>query len=123
MNPNPFETPKHEHGTGRVTNQQIATQLPCRPIFEVLCAGVGLIGAGTMLTVVFFRNSLPESVFEFFRGGNFGGVLLGLSLLAGFIAIPMFFINLISGCRSWWAARLALVTCDWALCAIVSSMM
>ena len=119
----PSEAPKDEKPSGNVT-QRGAEKLPPRlPVLEPVFAVVGFVGTGTFLAVVLSRHILPHEVFEFFRGGNSGGVLVGISLVTGLFAFPMFIVNLILGFRSWWVARLLLILCVWGMIVAVGSMM
>ena len=107
----------------RNATQPGAVKSPRLSALEPVFAIVGFVGTGTFLAVILCRHILPHDVFEFFRGGNLGGVLVGISLLAGLLAFPMFIVNLILGLRSWWIARLMLILCLWGMIATVGSMM
>ena len=122
MNPNPFEAPQREQSVSNATERHRTMKSPNKPVIETLCAWGGFAGVGAELAVLFNRQLLPDGVFEFFRGGNAGGVLVGISLLAGFSALPIFIVNVISGTRSWWLLRLGFILCVWAMIIILVSM-
>ena len=119
----PSEAPNGEKLSENATQRGVAKPPPRLPALEVIFAVVGFVGVGTFLAVVSGRHILPLDVFEFFRGGNSGGVLVAFSVLAGLFAFPMFIVNLILGFRSWWVARLLLILCVWGMIVTVGSMM
>jgi|TARA_B110000495_G_scaffold202041_1_gene221057 hypothetical protein len=122
MNSNSYQAPEDAQSVGTAAQQGRVRKSPSKPALELLCVTVGFVGTGTELAVLFYKHMLPDEVFEFFRGGNAGGMLVGLSLLAGLIAFPMFIVNVFSGSRSWWAARFGLILCVWVMILILSAM-
>ena len=51
----------------------------------------------------------PRKHFKFFRGGNIGGIIIGVAFLLGFVSVILFIVNLIVGNRAKWAIRLGLL--------------
>lgn len=61
-----------------------------------------------MLVLILNYQSVPDEVFEWFRGGNTGGVVIGVLMAFGFISVLLLPINLIIGNRKIWLIRVAL---------------
>ena len=61
-----------------------------------------------MLVLVFSYQNVPDEIFEWFRGGNAGGVAIGILMGFGFISVLLLPINLIIGNRKIWLIRVAL---------------
>ncbi len=70
---------------------------------------LGILAIFCELVVLFNRQSFPAYVFELFRGGNIGGILVGVAVMLGFVSVILFIVNLIVGNRSKLAMRLGLL--------------
>lgn len=71
---------------------------------------LGIIGAIGAWLLVNGWSDFPTDIRELFRGGQPGGVLVGVSLLLGFIGIALFLINVIIGQRKlWWLRFLGVI--------------
>ena len=71
---------------------------------------LGITAVCFELIVLFNRQYAPTYLLEFFRGGNTGGVIVGLALILGFISVVVFIINMFVGNRAKWPIRLVLLT-------------
>jgi hypothetical protein len=72
---------------------------------EQLLLVSGIISEFWLILHVFLRKTLPNSVNEFFRAGSTGGIFVGLLLLAGFIGLLFYLVNIITGVRAGWLIR------------------
>ncbi|WP_432463494.1 hypothetical protein [Agarivorans sp. QJM3NY_33] len=70
---------------------------------------VGVLSCLWMWFLIINYQNLPPTLFEFFKGGNSGGVIIGASLVFGFASIILFATNLIIGNRYKWPIRVTLV--------------
>ena len=62
-----------------------------KPIFELLCLVYALVGAITQVCVLTQLDHIPDIL----RGGELGGQIIGVSLLAGFVGSITFVVNII----------------------------
>jgi hypothetical protein len=77
---------------------------------------VGIFSVLTMLSVILNYQNISPSTFDFFRGGNFEGMLVGMGMFYGFISVILFPINLAIKNRSAWFIR-ALLMLTFLVCA------
>jgi|TARA_B110000977_G_C10632618_1_gene320768 hypothetical protein len=76
--------------------------------FEISGFIFGTLSCVWMLVLILNYQSVPDEVFEWFRGGNTGGVVIGVLMAFGFISVLLLPINLIIGNRKIWLIRVAL---------------
>lgn len=74
------------------------------------------------MSVSRLHRRLPDSIHEFFRGGNHGGVIIGLSILCGLLGMVLYPINIIFKRRKFWGCRLFLVMLLFVEMAFLGSM-
>ncbi len=80
-----------------------------------------MCGIATSILMLFIPLSGSRLLVDFFRGGTFGGMLVGVFLLAGLLGCFFYFINVISGKRQKWALRLSTCFVLFLLLSIVST--
>ncbi len=85
-----------------------------------LVAGILALGFDVIKVVLLyhFNYNYPE----FFRGGNPGGIVIGICVIAGFCALVLQLFNLVSGRRALWGARIALALIFLCLMAVVGAL-
>ena len=85
-----------------------------------LVAGILALGFDVLNVVLWYHFDYDSP--EFFRGGNPGGVVIGICVVAGFCALILQLFNLVSGRRALWGARIALALIFLCLMAVVGAL-
>lgn len=70
---------------------------------------VGVIAVILDLYIILNSQYLPSFYMELFRGGNTGGVVVGVAILLGIISMLVFIVNMLVGNRAVWTIRLGLL--------------
>jgi hypothetical protein len=74
---------------------------------ETVALIIGLIGSGFSFALVSWWGAFPIDVREFFRGGNFGGQVIGVFAIIGLVGFLIMLFNLLTGERKLWWFRLS----------------
>ena len=90
---------------------------------ELSLALFGLTGIAVYLTLLTNRSHLPPAVFESLRGGHFGALAMGISVIGGLLAFPLFLLNIAIGLRSQWVLRSIVLFVFLVLVVILGSML
>jgi hypothetical protein len=65
----------------------------------------GIFGLALPTSLPFYYDSIPKSILEFFRGGNTGGVIIGILSICGFSGLCLYIFNMVKY-RNCWFLRL-----------------
>ena len=65
----------------------------------------GILGCLWMFVLVTNSQSFTPELVEYFRGGNIGGLIIGVLIGAGFVSVIIFAVNIIIGSRVKWVER------------------
>ena len=90
-----------------------------KPIFELLCLAYALVGSVAQVYVLTQLDHIPDIL----RGGEIGGQIIGLSMLAGFVGSIAFMVNIIKKVRWLLWYRAATVLALFVMMLFISSRM
>jgi len=87
-----------------------------KPIFELICISYSLLGTGIETYVLIAMKYMPD----FLRGGQPGGIFIGTALLAVFIGIITFIVNISRKIYWLWWCRLIAIFVSFILFTFIS---
>jgi hypothetical protein len=88
---------------------------------ELTALTFGIVATAIELSILLFWDSIPTGLREVSRGGNVGGVVLGLFTIIGLFGTLLFPINLLGKERKYWAERGLAVFCFLILLASIGA--
>lgn len=65
----------------------------------IIIGNIGLLTSILNVKVFYYKN---RNFFEFFRGGNLGGIIVGLSFILGYLGIALLLVYLLKKNKSKW---------------------
>jgi hypothetical protein len=69
--------------------------------FEQALLWLGIFGLDLPMFLAFSYDSIPNSILGFFRGGNTGGVIIGILSILGFSGLCLCVFNMVKYRKCW----------------------